>query len=124
MTRIPRLVMVLGLTTLMTTASTVPAFAQDDKNCDDFSSESELREYVSSHPGDPSNLDGDNDGYYCESQFGTAVRAAGASTAGLASTGPADAVRLIEFTGLMALFVGWTLRTMIRKPAKHRRAWI
>lgn len=34
--------------------------------CDDFASRAEMNSYIAACPGDPSNLDGDDDGEYCE----------------------------------------------------------
>ena len=39
-------------------------------NCGDFSSCAEISSYFNTCPGDPSNLDGNNDGRACESRCG------------------------------------------------------
>lgn len=44
--------------------------AGDVYNCDDFSTCSEMYAYFQACPGDPSNLDGNNDGRPCESRCG------------------------------------------------------
>jgi len=105
---------------LVLSAVTSPAaWAQDDKNCSDFSSADELQQYVDSHPGDPSNLDNDNDGYYCEAQFGTQVSASGGSSTGnLATT--ARSTENLELVALGVILLGLLLRLGVRRPAKHR----
>jgi len=42
------------------------AQAADDKNCSDFATQQEAQAYLASTPGDPSNLDSDDDGIACE----------------------------------------------------------
>ncbi|MBK1784408.1 excalibur calcium-binding domain-containing protein [Prauserella sp. ASG 168] len=40
--------------------------AQNDLNCDDFSSQAEAQAALDRDPSDPNNLDGDGDGIACE----------------------------------------------------------
>lgn len=48
-------------------AITVPAYAQRDLDCSDFSSWREAQDfYEANGPGDPHRLDADNDGIACE----------------------------------------------------------
>lgn len=42
------------------------AEAQGDLNCDDFDSQAEAQDELRASPGDPNNLDDDNDGIACE----------------------------------------------------------
>jgi LPXTG-motif cell wall-anchored protein len=42
------------------------AYAQDEKNCDDFRFQAEAQAVLDADPRDPNNLDGDNDGLACE----------------------------------------------------------
>jgi LPXTG-motif cell wall-anchored protein len=47
------------------------AFAQD-LNCDEFATQAEAQAALASNPGDPNNLDADDDGIACEDSFGGA----------------------------------------------------
>jgi hypothetical protein len=44
----------------------IPAFAQADLDCDDFSSQAEAQAVLDTDPSDPNDLDRDNDGKACE----------------------------------------------------------
>lgn len=113
----------IGCLTLILFVIAVPAaVAQVDRDCADFSTVAELQAYVDANPGDPSNLDGDNDGYYCETQFGNQVQASGTSSGSgdLATT--AVSLKPLEVTGLGVLLLGLLMRMGIRRPAKHRRS--
>lgn len=46
---------------------TTPAFAYNQYNCDDFSTQEEAQDEYESDYGDPNYLDGDDDGIACES---------------------------------------------------------
>jgi excalibur calcium-binding domain-containing protein len=50
-------------------AASPMAIAQD-KNCKDFPNQAAAQAELESDPSDPNNLDGDDDGYACESYFG------------------------------------------------------
>lgn len=44
--------------------------AQDLYNCGDFATQEEAQRVLNADPSDPHRLDGDNDGWACESVFG------------------------------------------------------
>jgi len=46
------------------------AQAQTDRNCPDFATQREAQEALDARTGDPEGLDGDGNGYACESKFG------------------------------------------------------
>lgn len=109
---------VLGLALLLVAAPAAFADHSGDLDCADFDTEQELQQHVDAHPGDPDNLDGDNDGFACEAQFGESVSVSGTAAGGLAKT--AASVRQVEIAGLGVLLFGMLLRMLIRKPANHR----
>src|SRR5687768_1446433 len=62
----------LGVVAVATIAlggiGSAPAFAVADKDCSDFSTQQEAQAFFEANqPGDPHNLDADNDGKACES---------------------------------------------------------
>ncbi|MDA0182239.1 Ig-like domain-containing protein [Solirubrobacter phytolaccae] len=48
-------------------ATTDPLPYTGDRDCDDFSTQAAAQAWMNAHPGDPDGLDGDNDGWACES---------------------------------------------------------
>jgi hypothetical protein len=61
----------------------------DDVNCDAFATQAAAQAYAAAHPGDPDNLDADNDGLPCEElpagTTATTTAPSGATTTTVAS---------------------------------------
>ena len=65
---------IIAVTIAVAALTTLPlagvAQAQPDRDCPDFATQQEAQAAFDSRPGDPERLDGDDDGYACESRFG------------------------------------------------------
>ncbi len=60
-----------GATAIVTvTAAPAAAHTGGDLDCADFATQAEAQAELQAHPGDPNNLDRDNDGVACETHFG------------------------------------------------------
>ncbi|ANN21329.1 excalibur calcium-binding protein [Amycolatopsis orientalis] len=60
---------------ITTETKPVPSSAKSaDKDCDDFPSQASAQAELKRDPSDPNKLDGDHDGYACESRFGEPSR--------------------------------------------------
>lgn len=55
-----------GMLVFFSALLAAPAFAQDELNCDDFDSQAEAQAELERDPGDPNNLDANDDGQACE----------------------------------------------------------
>jgi len=81
---------IIAVTIAVAALTTLPlagvAQAQPDRDCPDFATQQEAQAAFDSRPGDPERLDGDDDGYACESRFG---EPSGSAPSGSAPSGSA-----------------------------------
>ena len=63
-----RLVYLAALSMVLATVTAVPAVAQSDLDCDDFSSQAEAQQALRQDPSDPNGLDAEGDGVACETE--------------------------------------------------------
>ena len=61
---------VVGVVVALAFGGVAQAQTSNDLNCSDFRSQDEAQAAYYADPSDPNNLDGDGDGYACETTFG------------------------------------------------------
>lgn len=98
-------------------AGASPASA-DTKNCSDFSTQAEAKAWQESHPNDPSNLNHNSNGVYCENLPPGGPVAAGFG--GLADTGGPAHVPTPVIVGLAASGATAAWLAIRRRPSLHR----
>jgi hypothetical protein len=106
------------------------SFQAKDKNCDDFATQAEAQAELLKDPGDPNHLDGDHDGWACESKFGPppvktdqvrAKPAGGVATGGTQNDGqdPGGPGALVALGGLLLLGAGSGGVLVLRRRARQ-----
>ncbi|WP_246076473.1 excalibur calcium-binding domain-containing protein [Amycolatopsis cihanbeyliensis] len=95
--------------------------APEDKNCPDFPNQAAAQAVLNADPSDPHRLDGDDDGYACESHFGepeqrqVEVRpVGGVDTGGGAGK---DDTALVALGGLVLIGAGAGVALVVRRRA-------
>ncbi|WP_232376469.1 excalibur calcium-binding domain-containing protein [Amycolatopsis aidingensis] len=93
----------------------------EGKNCPDFPNQAAAQAVLNADPSDPHRLDGDNDGYACESHFGEPERrqvkvhpVGGVDTGGGAGK---DDTALIALGGLVLIGSGAGVALVVRRRA-------